>query len=240
MKIGILETGLVNEKLSDRFDPYPIMFASLLNRAEQNFEYQAYSVVQNEMPESIHDCDGWLITGSRHAAYEKLDWILELEDFIREIHDASVPLVGICFGHQIIARALGGKVVKSEKGWSVGIESFEIDKPQDWMTGVPKQVSLYAFYQDQVTELPPTACVFSSSEFCPYAGLSYGDSIISVQAHPEIEEPYELALIDIYGGNKIPQAVATEALDKMQASNCQVDTQLLANWLANFFVSRKK
>ena len=240
MKIGILETGLVNEKLSDRFDPYPIMFASLLNRAEQNFEYQAYSVVQSEMPESIHDCDGWLITGSRHAVYEKLDWILELEDFIREIHDASVPLVGICFGHQIIAQVMGGRVVKSGKGWSVGVESFEIDKPQDWMTRVPKQVSLYSFYQDQVTELPPTASVFSSSEFCPYAGLSYGDSIISVQAHPEIEEPYELALLEIYGGNKIPQAVATEALGKMRASNCQVDTQLLANWIANFFVSRKK
>jgi GMP synthase-like glutamine amidotransferase len=240
MKIGILETGLVNEKLSDRFDSYPIMFASLLNRAERNFEYQAYSTVRSEMPESIHDCDGWLITGSRHAAYEKLDWILALEDFIREIHRASVPLVGICFGHQIIAQALGGKVVKSEKGWSIGVESFEIDKPQDWMTGTPKQVRLYAFYQDQVTELPPTASVFSSSEFCPYAGLSYGDSIISVQAHPEIEEPYELALIDIYGGNKIPQAVATEAFEKMQASDCKADTQLLADWLANFFLSRKK
>ena len=186
MKIGILETGLVNEKLSDRFDPYPIMFARLLDRAERDFEYQAYSVVQSEMPESIHDCDGWLITGSRHAVYEKLDWITALEGFIREIYDASVPLVGICFGHQIIAQVLGGKVVKSEKGWSVGVETFEIDKTQDWMTGVPKQVSLYAFYQDQVTELPPNACVFSSSEFCPYAGLSYGDSIISVQAHPEI------------------------------------------------------
>ncbi len=239
MNIGILETGLINENISDRFDPYPVMFARLLNRAEQDLEYQPYSLIRGEMPDSIHDCDGWLITGSRHGAYEKLDWMLVLEAFIRELFRTSVPLVGICFGHQIIAQALGGEVVKSDKGWSIGVQSYDIDIPQDWMAEVPKQVHMYAFYQDQITVLPPGASVFSSSEFCPYAGLSYRDSIISIQAHPEFEEAYELALIDMYGGKIVPQAVAAEALDNIQTSGIKADTQLLADWLSSFFLGRK-
>jgi len=235
MKIGILETGLINEKLSDRFDPYPVMFARLLDRAGQNFEYQAYSVVRSEMPGSINDCDGWLITGSRHGAFEKLDWMLALEGFVRELYSASVPLVGICFGHQIIAQALGGEVVKSDKGWSIGVQSYDIDLAQDWMAEAPGQVHMYAFYQDQITVLPPSASVFSSSEFCPFAGLSYSDSIISVQGHPEMEEAYQLALIDIYRGNIIPEAVATDALHKIQNSGLRADTQILADWLGAFF-----
>ena len=239
MNIGILETGLINEKLSDRFDPYPVMFARLLNRADQDLEYQPYSVIRGEMPNSIHDCDGWLITGSRHGAYENLDWMLALERFIRELHSAAVPLVGICFGHQIIAQALGGEVVKSDSGWGIGLQTYEIDKPLGWMAEVPEQLRIYSFHQDQVSVLPAGASVFSSSEFCPYAGLSYGDSIISIQAHPEIEEAYELALIDMYGGNIVPQAVAAEALDKIQTSGLKADTQLLADWLSSFFLDRK-
>jgi GMP synthase-like glutamine amidotransferase len=239
MKIGILETGLINEKLCDRYDSYPLMFTSLLDRTGQEFEYQSYSVIRGEMPGSIHDCNGWLITGSRHGAYEKLGWMLALEDFIRDLYRASVPLVGICFGHQIIAQALGGEVVKSEKGWSIGVPSYDIDIAQDWMSAAPEQVHIYSFHQDQITVLPPGASVFSSSVFCPYAGLSYGDSIISVQAHPEFEEEYILALIDIYGGNAVPQAVAAEALDKIQNSGLRADTQMLADWLGNFFTKSK-
>jgi GMP synthase-like glutamine amidotransferase len=239
MNIGILETGLLNEKLSDRFDPYPVMFARLLNRAEQDLEYQPYSVIRGEMPNSVHDCGGWLITGSRHGSYENLDWMLALEGFIRELHSAAVPLAGICFGHQIIAQALGGEVVKSDSGWGIGLQTYEINKPLGWMAEVPEQVRIYSFHQDQVSVLPAGASVFSSSEFCPYAGLSYGDSIISIQAHPEFEEAYELALIDMYGGNIVPQAVAAEARDKIQTSGLKADTQLLADWLSSFFLGRK-
>jgi GMP synthase-like glutamine amidotransferase len=236
MKIGILETGLLNEKFSGLYEPYPEMFATLLNRAGQDLEYKSFSVIRGEFPESITECDGWLITGSRHGAYERLDWMLKLEEFIRELYRESVPLVGICFGHQIIAQALGGEVVKSDKGWGIGIQSYAIDESQDWMNGAPQEVRIYAFHQDQVSKLPPDAAVFSSSEFCPYAGLSYGDSIISVQAHPEFEEVYELALIDIYGGNIVPDTVAAEALDIMRKTEYKADTQMLADWLSSFFI----
>ena len=237
MKIGILETGILNEKFVGCFDPYPVMFADLLDRAGPGLEYQTYSVIHGEMPGSTSECDGWLITGSRFGVYEKLDWMLALEAFIREIHRDSVPLVGICFGHQIIAQALGGEVVKSDRGWGIGLHSYQIDEARDWMGDAPEQVGLYAFHQDQVVKLPPHSSVFSSSDFCPYAGLSYGDSIISVQAHPEFEEDYELALINTFGGNRVPQAVADEALENMLVKGQKADTQVLAGWLSAFFLS---
>jgi GMP synthase (glutamine-hydrolysing) len=239
MKIGILETGLINEKLIDRYDPYPVMFAALLDRAQQDLQYQTYSVIRREMPASIHDCEGWLITGSRHGVYESLDWMLKLQVFIRELERASVPLVGICFGHQIIAQALGGEVVKSDKGWSVGLHSYQIDVAQAWMGDAPEQVGIYTFHQDQVVEKPPAAKVFSSSDFCPYAGLGYGDSIITIQAHPEFEEGYELALLNLYGDNIVPGPVASKALADMQASGRKADTQMLAGWLTRFMVAVK-
>ena len=236
MKIGLLETGILNEKLAGRFPPYPVMFATLLDLAGRELEYETYSVIRGEMPESSDECDGWLITGSRHGAYERLDWMLSLESFIRDIHRDSVPLVGICFGHQIVAQALGGEVVKSDRGWGIGLQYYQIDEAQAWMETPPEQVGIYGFHQDQVVTLPQAASVFSSSEFCPYAGLYYGESIITIQAHPEFEAEYELALIDIYGGNIVPQNVADKALESMRDKSA--DTQMLADWLASFFLGR--
>ncbi|MDH5354902.1 MAG: type 1 glutamine amidotransferase [Gammaproteobacteria bacterium] len=235
MKIGILETGLLNEKLQDQYEPYPVMFATLLDRAEKDLSYQSYSVIRGEMPDSVKDCDGWLITGSRHAVYENLPWMLDLQDFIRGIDAARVPLVGICFGHQIVAQALGGEVVESDKGWGIGVQSYQIDVVQPWMPRAAKEVRIYAFHQDQVVRLPPQAQVYLSSAFCPYAGLSYGDSIITMQAHPEFEEEYEVTLLELYGGNIVPEAEAEAALDWMRSTGQKADTQMLAEWIAEFF-----
>ena len=236
MKIGILETGLLNEKVAGRFDPYPVMFGALLNKSGQDLQYQSYSVINGDMPSSIDACDGWLITGSRHGAYEKLDWMLWLESFIRDLYNAGKPLVGICFGHQIIAQALGGEVTKSDKGWGIGLHHYDIDVAQSWMTAAPDKVGIYAFHQDQISQLPSDAEVFISSSFCPYAGLTYGNSIISVQAHPEFEASYEYALIDIYGGNIVPEPVTAKALEGMKSTGSIADTQMLADWIARFFL----
>ena len=161
-----------------------------------------------------------------------------LQDFIRELAEANLPLIGVCFGHQIIAEALGGKVVKSDRGWGVGVQSYRVDQSHDWMRDKPATIRLYAYHQDQVVICPESAAVFSSSEFCPFAGLSYGDSIISVQAHPEFEEAYERALLDLFGGNIIPAEVAQAALAEMDAG-VKADTEMLADWFAEFFLSRE-
>ena len=234
MKIGILEAGLIREELADRFDPYPVMFGSLLDRSGHQLKIDSVSVVRGEVPRSTDDCDGWLITGSRHGVYDNLDWMPALQDFIRDLARQQVPLVGICFGHQIIAQALGGQVVKSDKGWGVGLHQYQIDQSHDWMLDPAGQVGIYAFHQDQVVELPPNAQVFLSSEFCPFAGLTYGESIMSVQGHPEFEEEYMTALLDQYGGSVVPLEVTLEARKTMQ-DGLRADTSMLASWIAEFF-----
>lgn len=237
MKIGILETGLVREALADRFAPYPVMFEQLLGLAQRDLEVTGYRWVCGQVPASVDDCDGWLITGSRHGVYDELEWMAPLQDFIREIAQAGIPLVGVCFGHQIIASALGGEVVKSDRGWGVGVHTYEVDRHFPWMSEQDASVAMYAFHQDQVVRCPPTAEAFLSSEFCPYAGLSYGDSIISVQAHPEFEEAYERELLEMFSGNLIPDEVAQPALAAMD-SGALADTRLMADWFAEFFLSR--
>jgi len=238
MKIGILEAGLLRDELTHRFDPYPVMFERFLGRAGRDLEFAVYSVVRGQMPASISDCDGWLISGSRYGVYDELEWMFPLQDFIRELAQARVPLIGVCFGHQIIAEALGGKVVKSDRGWGVGVQRYRIDQAHAWMRDQSTSIGLYAYHQDQIVTCPQSAAVFSSSEFCPYAGLSYGDSIISVQAHPEFEEGYERALLELFGGNVIPAEVAQAALADMDAG-ATADTQLLAEWFVEFFLSRE-
>lgn len=236
MKIGVLEAGLVREALADRFDPYPVMFEEFLGQAGRELEFDAVSYVRGEVAGSVHDCDGWLITGSRHGVYDDLDWMAPLQDFIRELADARVPLVGICFGHQIIAQALGGRVVKSDKGWGVGLHRYRVDQAHLWMDARPQHINMYAFHQDQVVECPPSAQIFLSSEFCPYAGLSYDDTIISVQGHPEFDAAYMIALLDQFGGSVIPAEIAALARDTMRGE-WQADTFMLANWIAEFFLS---
>jgi len=238
MKIGILEAGLLHDHLADRFDPYPVMFERFLGLADRELEFAAYSVVRGQMPASISECDGWLISGSKHGVYDQLEWMSPLQDFIRELAQARVPLIGVCFGHQIIAAALGGKVVKSDKGWGVGVQRYRVDQTHAWMQEQPASFGLYAYHQDQIVILPESATVFASSEFCPFAGLSYGDSIISVQAHPEFEEDYERVLLELFGGTLVPAEVSQAALADMDAG-ASADTRLLADWFAEFFLSRE-
>jgi GMP synthase-like glutamine amidotransferase len=237
MKIGILEAGLLREEMAARFDTYPVMFADFLGLAHPEFEYETISVVRGETATSIRACDGWLITGSRHGVYDNLDWMPPLQEFIRELAQAEVPLVGVCFGHQIIAAALGGEVVKSEKGWGIGLHDYRIERRHAWMQSGEEHTALYAFHQDQVVRRPPGAEVFLSSEFCPYAGLSYGESIISVQAHPEFRLDYEAALLETYGGSVVPAELAATALDGMREGKL-ADQAMVAGWFARFFLSR--
>ena len=110
MKIGILVTGHPPDELREKFGTYDGMFRTLLGG--HGFTFETYHVVDSQFPENAESADGWVITGSRHGAYEDHPWIPPLEDLIRAIHDKGQPLIGVCFGHQIIAQALGGKVEK--------------------------------------------------------------------------------------------------------------------------------
>ncbi|MDA3887591.1 MAG: type 1 glutamine amidotransferase, partial [Allgaiera sp.] len=163
MRIGILQTGEAPEALRGQSGDYPAMFERLLEG--HGFTFRTWRVIDMDLPESPEAADGWLITGSRHGAYEDHPWIAPLEDFIRAVHAARVPMVGICFGHQIIAQALGGKVEKFPGGWAVGPQDYDFQG---------RKVTLNAWHQDQVTRAPESARQVGSSPFCANAALAYG------------------------------------------------------------------
>ncbi len=212
MQIGILQTGRAPEALWDQHGDYHEMSRIFLGLPDQNVRH--YAVLDGEFPDSVVDCDAWFITGSRHGVYEDHDWIPPLEAFIRSAHAQKRKMVGICFGHQIIAQALGGVVKKYDKGFSVGAVDYTLlsNAAEDSNKAV---VRLHAYHQDQIVELPEQGEVFMTSDFCRYAGLKYGSWGLTVQPHPEFLSEYMKDLIEIRQGSTLDQSLADLALSSL-------------------------
>ena len=225
MKIGILQTGYAPDALRPMYGDYPDLFAKLLDG--QGFTFKTYRVVDMEFPNSIEGCDGWLITGSRHGAYEDHAFIPPLEAFIRDCYTASVPMVGVCFGHQIIAQAMGGRVEKFAGGWSVGRTEYDFGGDI---------LALNAWHQDQVVEKPDSATVCATSDFCANAALVYGTSMFTVQAHPEFSPAFVADMVEKRGRNLVPDPL----LDRAAAATADpIDNARLASQIAAFFKKRE-
>ncbi|MFV2002330.1 MAG: type 1 glutamine amidotransferase, partial [Paracoccaceae bacterium] len=139
----------------------------------------------------------WVITGSKFSAYENHRWIAKLEDFIRACRDGGHKMIGICFGHQMIAQALGGSVVKSDKGWGLGVHRYSTSRWPDALAPAPADLRLQAFHQDQVSRTPPGAITIANSDFCENAALWYPGFALTVQGHPEMPKSYARALLDL-------------------------------------------
>ncbi|RCS53978.1 type 1 glutamine amidotransferase [Bremerella cremea] len=229
MKIGILQAGYVPEPLVEKYGQYPEMFQRLL--AGHGFEFQTYVVAAGEFPESVQACDGWLITGSADGAYESHAYIPPLENLIREIYAAEIPLAGICFGHQIMAQALGGKVAKHAAGWSIGQTRYQL--------GTDK-IDCLAMHQDQVVTKPAAAEVIASSAFCANAGFAYpgshGVKAMSFQFHPEFSPEYTRDSIAIKAGNALTEEQAAAAITTVREQN---DSARIGQQLAEFFLTAK-
>lgn len=216
MRIGILVTGHVHEDLVPRHGSYPAMFEALIGAAAPELSFRAYDVTEGEWPDGVDACDGWLVTGSKHGVYDDLPWIAPLRAFLARAREARQPIVGICFGHQILAEALGGAAAKSERGWGVGRRCYRIVARPSWMADAPDEIAIHAMHQDQVTAIPPDATLLATSEHCPFAMLAYGDpespDAISIQPHPEFAEPYARELVQIRSGISFPPETAEAAM----------------------------
>lgn len=200
MKIGILQTGRSPEEMRDKHGDYDDLFKRLL--AGRGFEFDTYKVLDGQLPASVRDAEGWLITGSKFGVYEGHDWIPPLEAFLREAFAAGVPIIGVCFGHQVLAQALGGKVEKFAGGWAVGPTAYEgTDGSSD---------QIMAWHQDQVTELPEGAEVIGSNNFCEYAMLAYGDKALTIQPHPEFTAEFMADLLEARR-DVLPEHIAENA-----------------------------
>ena len=233
MQIGILQTGTVPAELLGQYPTYAGMFGALLQSADPAFSVKNWNINEAmDIPASPGDADGWIITGSRHGVYEDHPWIDPLKAFLREAHAVQAPLVGICFGHQILADALGGKVVKSDKGWGCGIHSYTLRESKGWMDNAAPTLAIHAMHQDQVVEVPPGARVFMESPFCPNAGLAYGETAISVQPHADFDATFERTVIETRRGTIIPEQVADAALAGVDGPT---DSAMFGRWMVNFF-----
>jgi GMP synthase-like glutamine amidotransferase len=190
MKLAILATGHPPGDLAQRFGSYPAMFERLLG---DGFEIETFDVQAGQFPDpGTHDAV--LITGSPAGVYDPLPWIAPLSDFIRAAKDSK--MVGICFGHQIMAEALGGQVMKSDKGWGAGLHHYAVVRPEPWLDGAD-EVAIPASHQDQVVVQPPNTEIVASSGFTPFAALAWTDRpAISFQFHPEFLPGFAKALIE--------------------------------------------
>ncbi len=224
MKIGILITGHPPEDTVDQHGSYANAFERLLDG--HDFEFANWTCLEGEFPESVHDADAWLITGSKFGAYEDLPWIATLENFIRRAYDKEIPIVGICFGHQILAQALGGKVAKFDGGWSVGRVEYNLE-------GHTNAVPLYAWHQDQVISVPEDAKVVGSTPFCKNAALAYGDKAYSIQPHPEFSKTF---FEDLFAARKdgLPQETIAQAEHSIAEAR-PTDSDAIAKTIAKFF-----
>ncbi|MBO9450006.1 type 1 glutamine amidotransferase [Tropicibacter sp. R16_0] len=223
MKIGILITGHAPDALIGKTGDYDKIFARLLSGHGHDFDFAAYAVVDNEFPNSAEDCDGWLLTGSKHGAYEDHDWIPPLEQLIRDIHARGLPMIGVCFGHQIIAQALGGKVEKFSGGWAIGPTEYDYGD---------RRMTMNAWHQDQVTELPDGATVLAGNDFCKNAVLAYGDTIWTVQPHPEFDNEFVDGLIKARGRGLVPDTILDAAESRLTDT---IDSPQIAREMADFF-----
>jgi GMP synthase-like glutamine amidotransferase len=190
MKIAILETGYPPGDLASEFGNYPQMFETLLG---PEFTSDRFDVQAGELPDA-NAHEAVLITGSPAGVYEALDWIEPLQAFIRSAKASR--MVGICFGHQVMAEALGGRVEKSDKGWGAGLHHYEVVNGRPWTDGTGS-IAVPASHQDQVVIQPPETMIVARSDFTPFAALAWSDRpAISFQFHPEFSPAFAKALIE--------------------------------------------
>lgn len=230
VRLGVLQAGRVPPEMANEHLDYNQLFVNLLG--EESFEYHHWAVLDGFLPQSIDEADAWLITGSRFGAYEDLPWIPPLEEFIREVYASGEPMVGICFGHQIIAQALGGKVEKFDGGWSVGRVEYNLDESV-WGSSnlsATDQTALLAFHQDQVVEVPDSAKTVGSTDFCKHAALLYGDQMLTIQPHPEFYSDFIGGLL-VARRNILPEAIRETAEESLHQP---IVREPIAETLRNF------
>ncbi len=202
----------------------------MFQRLLPGLSFEPYYACNGHLPNTVHDHEAYLCTGSRHSVYDEAVWIERLSLFVKAIHDQQKKFVGICFGHQMIAHALGGRVEKSAGGWCVGVHRFEAVSHEPWMDPVESGHNLLMLCQDQVMELPENSRVLSTSEHCKTGMFLTGDHMLGIQAHPEFSKEYNQAVFtsrkERIGEKKVDQAC--ESLE------IPLHDQVISSWIHNF------
>jgi GMP synthase-like glutamine amidotransferase len=234
MKLTLIQVDQTNPKIGHRFERYPPFFQNLFDGADFDFE-TAWVLDGAPLPDPA-GLEGVIITGSKFGVYDAPPWIDPLRGFIRNAFAAKTPMLGVCFGHQIMADALGADVRKAPQGWGLGRQDYALAHRPSWALGLPADISLAASHQDQVLSVPEGAEIFLGSDFCPIAGLAYGEgAAVSLQPHPEYSPDYARALIDLRDGEALD---ADQARERRASLEAQLHDKEMGEALARFFLER--
>lgn len=230
MRIGLLVCDHVHPRFRHISGDYPDMFADLF-AAQPGAEIVPYDLVASAQPD-LRECEAWLTTGSAASVGDEEPWIERLMELVRQAHATGTPFFGVCFGHQMIARALGGRVARSPHGWGVGVKEVTVWERAAWMEPARSSFLVLNSHRDQVTELPPSATVLAGNDHCPVGMLTVGERMAGMQGHPEFTPAYAQALMEWRVERGIlPPEVAEAARPTFQLAP---DRELLAGWIARF------
>ena len=227
MKIALLICDQVNENLLRLQGDYSDMFLDLFPQ----IEFEIFNVFKGEFPARANDFDAYMTNGSRKSVYDNEEWIDQLKAFVRDIYLSQKKYVGVCFGHQLLAEALDGKVAKAATGWSVGVHQFNIEVRELWMMPFQQKLNLLMMCQDQVQVLPPNSKVLAVTKSCPVGIFKVGNNMLGIQAHPEFSKEYDRALMELRI-ERIGTEVVREGKLSLEKS---VDREIMAQWIIQFF-----
>jgi GMP synthase-like glutamine amidotransferase len=230
MKIGILNADAVRAEFVAEFGEYPDMFSRLLMAVDPEIEFVTYEVMNGEYPIDIDEVDGYLITGSKLSVYDEVAWIDELKEFVRELHEAKKKLVGICFGHQLVAEALGGKTRQADYGWCVGVHKAQLTVDAASYGPAASEFQILSNHKDQVEEMPVGAILLASTPTCPIAMTQLGEHILTFQGHAEFDKGYALGLLNMRR-EILGESVYQSAVDTLPQGT---DSSQVARWILDF------
>lgn len=196
MKLCILENDILEGELAQAYGGFGALFFRLFESVGVDWHMEVFNTMRGEYPKSFDDYDAVLLTGSRADSFSDEPWVVELRRQVTQLLKEHKKMVGVCFGHQLIALCLGAPVGRAPQGWGTGRMTYAWHRPDLPHSQNRTHISLLASHQDQVLALPPGAKLVASNDFCPVASYTVGDAVFCIQPHPEFSPDISAHLLD--------------------------------------------